>query len=380
MREIPACMILLVLCLGVAPAMAALPKGGIAVVFQCTDVLSSSACNADGATIYINGIEKGTISGGSFEIPHENSFSTYKITRDGYYDKTGAIPEPMVGQTSDIIIDATLTQKPSGNGNGWISVHSNIDGAAVTFDGRAKGTTAGGVFTMEVSTTGSPYSTFTVSKNGYVTYEGTVSGMPADGATKDLYATLNPVPTTAPTTPPTTVPTAVPSPIGGDAGGYAITCNINGAAVYFDTEYKGAIAEKRLSVPVYSTGTPYRTYRVEKSGYVTASGSLPAAPAKRQTVTVSVTLEPVSPTAEPTAPVNPPGSEHGWIAVHANVDGATVTVGSNTMGTIRNGVLTIPVATAGTPFSDFTVSKPGYAVTTGKVPRLSARPLISTYP
>jgi len=64
-----------------------------------------------------------------------------------------------------------------------------------------------------------------------------------------------------------------------------------------------------------------------------------------------------------------PGSEHGWIAVHANVDGATVTVGTDTMGIIHNGVLRIPVATTGTPYSAFTVSKTGYTTTTGTVPR-----------
>ena len=219
MRTIATGILLLALFLGIAPVTAALPGGGISVVFQCTDTVSSSSCNANGATVYINGIEKGTISGGSFEIPHEESFSSYKITLDGYYDKTGSIPEPMMGQTTDITVDAMLTRKPVGSGKGWITVHANIDGASVAFDGVTKGTTAGGVFTQEVATTGSPYSSFTVSKSGYVTYEGPISGMPEDGATKDLYATLNPVPTTTTaTTMPTTVPTAVPSPIGGDAG------------------------------------------------------------------------------------------------------------------------------------------------------------------
>jgi hypothetical protein len=49
-----------------------------------------------------------------------------------------------------------------------------------------------------------------------------------------------------------------------------------------------------------------------------------------------------------------------------------VTVGSNIVGTIRNGVLKVPVATTGTPYAEFTVSKPGYATTTGTVPRQPA--------
>jgi hypothetical protein len=364
--------LLLVLFLGIAPVTAALPGGGISVVFQCTDAVSSSACNANGAMVFINGVEKGTISSGSFEIPHEESFSTYKITLDGYYDKTGSIPEPMMGQTSDITIDATLTQKPVGSGKGWFTVHANTDGASVAFDGVTKGTISGGVFSLEVASTGTPLTSYTVSKSGYVTYEGSISRMPAAGETIDLHATLNPVPTSATPTP---VPTTSQAPIGGDAGWYMVSCNVNGASVYLDSSYKGVIADGTLSVQVYSTGTPYKTYRVEKAGYVTATGSLPVAPAKGQTVPVKVTLVPAStatPTAEPTAPVNPLGSEKGWIAIHANVDGATVMVGSNTMGVIRNGVLTIPVSTTGTPYSAFTVSKAGYTTTTGTVPRQPA--------
>ena len=47
-------------------------------------------------------------------------------------------------------------------------------------------------------------------------------------------------------------------------------------------------------------------------------------------------------------------------------------VGANSVGIIRNGVLTIPVAVTGTPYSEFTVSKTGYTTTTGTVPRQPA--------
>ena len=361
-KFLPALLILAGLFLCVAPVSAVLPGGGLEVLFQCPDSVTSSACNANGATVYVNGISRGTIANGLFEVPYDDGFSTYEISLSGYYDKSGTIPEPAPGQSTDITIDATLTPIPSGSGKGWFTVHSNVDGASVAFDGASKGTINSGVFTLEVSTTASPFSSFTVSKNGYVTYSGSISSMPTADQTIDLYATLNPVPTA----------TTVSTPIGGDAGWYAISSNVNGAVVYFDNEYKGAIASGILSVPVYSTGTPYKTYRVEKAGYVTASGTLPTAPAKGQTVPVRVALSPIgtqTTTAPTTAPVNAPGSEHGWIAVHANVDGATVTVGSETMGVIHNGVLRIPVASTGTPFSAFTVSKTGYTTTTGTVPR-----------
>ena len=366
-RFLPALLIIAGLFLCVAPVSAVLPGGGLEVLFQCPDSVASSTCNANDATVSVNGISRGTIVSGLFSLPYEDGFSTYKISLSGYYDKTGTIPEPAPGQSTDITIDATLTQIPAGNAKGWFTVHSNVDGASVAFDGATKGTITSGVFTLEVSTTATPYSSYTVSKNGYVTYYGSISSMPASDQTIDLYATLNPVPTS------TTVPTTVSTPIGGDVGWYAVSCNVNGATVYFDSEYKGTIASGTLSVPVYSTGTPYKTYRVEMTGYVTSSGTLPAAPAKGQTVPIRVALSPVGTqitTVPTTSPVNaPPGSEHGWIAVHANVDGATVTVGTDTMGIIHNGVLRIPVATTGTPYSAFTVSKTGYTTTTGTVPR-----------
>jgi hypothetical protein len=358
MRHVLLCLLILAFCLCCAPGAAEIPPGG--------EGWLTINCDTDGASVYLDNTFKGTISGGSLDIENGVYSSTYSVKKDGYYDAGGDISY-VPGGEPNLAITISLTQKPVGSGKGWFTVHCNVDGASVAFNGATKGTIAGGVFSQEVSTTGTPYTRYTVSRSGYVTYTGSISGMPSDGETIDLYATLNPVPTSEPTT--------VETPIGGDAGWYTILCNVNGASVYFDSTYKGTTREGGLDIHVYSTGTPYTTYRVEKNGYITSSGSLPAAPAKGQSVPVRVTLEPagtLTPTVPPTTQVNPPGSEHGWIAIHANVEGATVTIGSKTMGTIRNGVLRVSVATTGTPYSAFTVSKPGYATTTGTVPRQPA--------
>jgi hypothetical protein len=363
MRHILFCLLILAFCLCSSPVAATIPPGG--------EGWLTINCDVDGASVYLDNTYKGTISGGSLEIENGVYSSTYSVKKDGYYDASGDISY-VAGGEPNLEITVGLTQKPVGSGKGWFTVHCNVDGASVTFNGVTKGTITDGVFSQEVSTTGTPYTRYTVGKNGYVTYSGSISGMPSDGATIDLYATLNPVPTSEPTS---SEPTTAETPIGGDAGWYTVLCNVNGASVYFDSAYKGTTREGGLDIHVYSTGTPYKTYRVEKNGYITSSGSLPAAPAKGQSVTVRVTLEPagpLTPTAQPTTQAEPPGSEHGWIAIHANVDGAAVTIGSKTMGTIRNGVLKISVATTGTPYSEFTVSKPGYVTTTGTVPRQPA--------
>lgn len=338
------------------PVLASPPPGGEGYV--------TFLCSVDGATVYLDGSYAGTITDGSLDVADGVSHSTYTVKADGYYDASGDI-NYVPGGSPNIEITVTLTQKPVGSGKGWITVHSNVDGASVAFDGTVRGTTAGGTFTLQVSTTGSPYTSYTVSKEGYVSATAPISRMPADGETIDLYATLNPVPTS--------VPTTQQSPIGGDEGWYSVICNVDGASVYFDDAYKGRITSGSLTVPVYSTGTPYTSWRVEKSGYETATGTLPAAPAKGKTATVYATLDPVStetPTPLPTT--GAPGSGKGYLVIHANVDGATVSVGSYTVGTIKNGILRVPVSTTGTPYSGFTVSKPGYVTTTGTVPRQPA--------
>ncbi|WP_321504193.1 hypothetical protein [uncultured Methanoregula sp.] len=352
----------------VFPVSAVLPGGGTALVFQC-DSLSSTACTANGAQVSVDGSVKGTITEGILEIPYESGYSTYLITKAGYYDKSGSIEAPAPGQTSDITITVALTEKPAGSGKGWLKVHANVADTSVSFNGNSQGTMSGTTEkSFEVATTGTQYTTFTISRNGYVTYQGTIARMPSDGETVDLYATLNPVTTTSTTA--TTVPTTSSAPIGGDMGWYAVHESVDGASVYFDSTYKGAISGGILTVPVYTTGTPYTTYRVEKSGYLTASGSLPAAPAKGQTTGVWVSLVPVSSaTTVPTTIVSPPGSGQGYIAIHCTVEGAKVTLDSTPVGFMHNGILTVPVSVTGTPYSAFTVTKEGYTTATGTVPR-----------
>ena len=49
------------------------------------------------------------------------------------------------------------------------------------------------------------------------------------------------------------------TPIGGDMGTYRVHVNVEGASVYFDGQLMGTIKDGILDVPVYVTGTPYRT-------------------------------------------------------------------------------------------------------------------------
>ncbi len=160
------------------------------------------------------------------------------------------------------------------------------------------------------------------------------------------------------------LPAGAMPPIGGDNGWYAVNCNVNGAQVYFDGDYKGTIEAGVLYVPVYTTGTPYRSFRVERDGYATHYGDVTSVPGKGETFDLYATLNPVRPTQEPLI-----GGDIGWYNVHCNVDGATVIFGNDVKGTINKGVLSVQIYTTGTPYRTYTLTKDGYTAFTGSIDR-----------
>lgn len=115
------------------------------------------------------------------------------------------------------------------------------------------------------------------------------------------------------------------SAIGGDEGWITISCNVNGATVSFDGEYKGVISGGSLTVAVFTTGTPYHSFSVEKSGYYPFNGDL-SMPAAGETRTYYATLNPV-----PTPTTVPPVG-YGSIYVESSPSGAQVYFNGNYRG------------------------------------------------
>ena len=115
------------------------------------------------------------------------------------------------------------------------------------------------------------------------------------------------------------------SAIGGDEGWITINCNVNGATVSFDGEYKGIISGGSLTVPVFTTGTPYHSFGVEKSGYSSFNGDI-SMPGEGQTRTYYATLNPL-PTPTPVPP-----SGYGSIYVESSPSGAQVYFNGNYRG------------------------------------------------
>jgi hypothetical protein len=115
------------------------------------------------------------------------------------------------------------------------------------------------------------------------------------------------------------------SAIGGNEGWITINCNVNGATVSFDGEYKGIISGGSLTVPVFTTGTPFQSFSVEKSGYSSFNGDV-SMPGEGQTRTYYATLNPL-PTPTPVPP-----SGYGSIYVESSPSGAQVYFNGNYRG------------------------------------------------
>ena len=131
------------------------------------------------------------------------------------------------------------------------------------------------------------------------------------------------------------------SAIGGDQGWIEIRCNVDGARVFFDGAEKGVISGGSLTVPVYTTGTPFNSFTVEKSGYTPTSGEL-TMPASGETRTVYATLNPVP---VPVPPTPDPPVNYGSISVESSPSGASVYFNGNYRG---NAPLTISEVWPGT--------------------------------
>jgi hypothetical protein len=173
---------------------------------------------------------------------------------------------------------------------GWFAIHSNVNGASVYFDSAYKGAIVNGVLNVQVYTTGTPYNSYRVEKSGYISQSGSLPSSPSKGQTKDVYITLNPS------------TTAVPVPVGAGKGYYTIHSNVDGSSVYFDGTFHGVTADNVLTVMVATTGTPFRTIEVRKTGYVSYTSSITQYPASGQTIDLYANLvpAPVKTTVVPT--------------------------------------------------------------------------------
>jgi hypothetical protein len=260
-------------------------------------------CNVYDANIYLDDKFVGTAPVGALTIPIPTNGTPYKkirVQKYGYSTFVDSITKvPTKGDMVDLYV--TLMELPSTTpaaiiGDvGWYVIHCNVNGATVLFDKTEKGEISQGVVYVPVYSTATPFHSYTVKKDGYTSFTGTIDRVPLRGESIDLYVSINPA----------EAPAVTPASIGGDIGWYTVHSNVDGATVMFDNDVKGKTAKGTLSVQVFVTGTPYRAFTVSKPGYVPYTGKIALYPVKGQTVDLYATLnaEPVTtqPTTVPTA-------------------------------------------------------------------------------
>ncbi len=279
------------------------PAGGTIVTLQ-VDLQKSPiggnmgtiqfTANVEGAYVYLDGEFQGVIQNGVLldsVYVTGTPFRNYAVQAPGYLTATGALPRmPAAGEiiTVPVTLTPRATPTPIGGDRGAYLILCPVDGAMVSLDGDSVGTIQNGELFVPVYVTGTPYKTLRITASGYTPYSAPITRYPSAGQVVNLYAVLDPI-----------TPTATSSLIGGDMGYYLVHSNAEGGKVFFDSDYKGNITNGVLNVPVYTTGTPYRTWSITKAGYATFNGTISTYPSKGQTIDLQATLT-LLPTTAPT--------------------------------------------------------------------------------
>lgn len=175
-----------------------------------------------------------------------------------------------------------------------------------------------------------------------------------------------PEPTKPATPEPTKIPTTVPTTSSGPKVGWiTIASTPSGATVTLDGKTVGftPIAGTEVGAGIA------HTIRITRDGYVPYETSVSVSSGEQSAVDATLTaiVTPTkTPTPSPTPTQSPIGGGKGWIRVNANVDGATVTLGSEGC-TISGGSCSVMVGTTTTPIKTFTVQESGYSTYTGQI-------------
>ncbi|NYT05266.1 MAG: PEGA domain-containing protein [Methanomicrobiales archaeon] len=190
-----------------------------------------------------------------------------------------------------ILAAAPAAAQEVGGDQGWVTVHCNVDGALIDFDGESKGTVSGGSLTVPVYTTGTPYQTATASKSGYISDSTSIPSVSA-GETVNIYLTLNPE---APTT-----------------GTIGVTSVPSGANVYLDGVYNG-----RTPQVITGVAPGDRVLTVEKEGYQSWQSGVSVTAGVRTNVNAQLVQTPTV----------------GSVSIATTPSGATIYIDGTYMGT-----------------------------------------------
>lgn len=240
------------------------PIGGSEGYYDISSSPSGASASVDGtsvgltpttATIYVTGPPGHTVT----------------VSKQGYQAWSQYYPgNPAAGQHVAVyaalipipVTPVTLptTSMPGGQ-QGYYAINANVDGAAVSFDGKNYGAVP---VTVTVSTTGTPGHTIDIAKQGYQTWSQFYPGNPQAGQTINVYATLTPNVQT---------------------GTIFVSSSPSGASAVLDNGYDQIVTPGTFN----TVSTGYHTVQVTMAGYQPYSTNIPVSAGATSNVYATLT-------------------------------------------------------------------------------------------
>jgi hypothetical protein len=230
-----------------------------------------------------------------------------------------------------IAVPGITADETSAGDLGYYRIHCNVDGAVVYFDDDYMGETSDGILDIPAYPTGTPYTVYTLKKEGYDTYTGPILSVPGRERIIHIYVTMNARPVTG-----TSEIHLLASPPGSD--------------VFFDGSLQGQVPSNGI-FKLYNVKPGSHSVQVSKTGYHTETSDLLARSNEMQKI--SITLSPL---------------RLGTIVVTSDPSGGRVYIDSRYRGItpmsledVPEGMHTITVSMAGynDTKTDVVVSSPG---------------------
>lgn len=237
----------------------------------------------------------------------------------------------MLSLLSGIAISDLPADETAAGELGYYRIHCNVNGAAVCFDDDYMDRISNGMLDVPAYPTRTPYTSFTLEKEGYDTYTGPILSVPGKERIIHIYVTMTARPVTG-----TSEIHLLASPPGSD--------------VFFDGLLQGQVPSNGIFI-LYNVKPGSHSVQVSKTGHHTVTKDLLAGSNEMQKI--SITLSPL---------------RLGTISVTSDPSGGQVSIDSRYRGItplsledVPEGMHTVTVSMAGyIDFrTDIVVSSPG---------------------
>ncbi|HOT02860.1 MAG TPA: PEGA domain-containing protein [Methanolinea sp.] len=159
----------------------------------------------------------------------------------------------------------------TGGDAGIYRFHVNVEGAEGYVDGQMVGVVRNGLLDLPLSTSGTPYRTYSFRKEGYYTYNGVINSVPAKGQLLHIYVTMTAMPIV-------------------EYSRVHLLVSPTDAKVTWDGEPAGEVPPTGILI-IYNVVPGTHTVKVTKEGYLPIEQVLNVA--RNDVMRVPLTLQPV---------------------------------------------------------------------------------------